>query len=207
MQEGGEVGWDPMSVRYSPGWALRLFVLYVLGVVAVAFVRSLRLGMHLWLFPNRKLARFGQSTENGSLASITAAAFTRKFREILKADVARNFSSPLWRKEAHFLYFWQLYLVKVQSIKKLAILTIMVSVWVFLAHRIEMFSYIGIQKITSIGLMSGGIVQSLTSLELGIVSAMLLYAQYALLEGALRRRKLAWDFVVKSAEQRTEYAG
>jgi hypothetical protein len=204
MQDNGPVAWDPISVRYIPPWALRLFVLYVLVVFAVAFVRSLRLSTHLWLFPNRKLARLKQATEQESPSAITIAALAGNFREILKADLGRHLLSSLRQAEGDFLYLWQLYLLKAQSIKKLAVLTILVSFWVFVMRAAEMFSQIGIQKVASIGLVSGVMVENLTSLELGTVVAMLLYAQYAVLEGVLRRRKIAWDFVVKAAELTTQ---
>jgi len=68
----------------------------------------------------------------------------------------------------------------------------------------EMFRQIGIQKVAGIGLLAGSLVENLTFLELGTVIAMILYAEYSVLEGALQRRKIAWDFVIKAAELRSD---
>jgi hypothetical protein len=46
--------------------------------------------------------------------------------------------------------------------------------------------------------------ENLTSLELGTAVVMILYAEYAVLEGALRKRKAAWDFVFTTAEQKIQ---
>src|SRR6185312_10208966 len=125
MQDDGVVGWDPISIRYTPGWALRLFVFYVLIVFAVAFVRSLRLSTQLWLFPNKKLARLKQGVANASPAAITSAAFAGNFRKVVQADLEQRvlFLFSLRQAEANFLYLWRLYLLKAKSIKKLAAFT------------------------------------------------------------------------------------
>ena len=201
MQASGEVGWDPISVDVQLPWVIRLFVLYTVVVLAVAFFRSLRLAWHLWLFPSRKLSFWKESEERGTVKSLARAALTRKFREILKDDAERSLLSLLRQAEADFLYVWQLYLATAKSIKKLAAFTIVVSIWVFLTRTVAMFGVFGMQKVTSVGLMSGSMMENLTFLELGTAVVMILYAEYAVLEGALRKRKAAWDFVFKTAAQ------
>lgn len=201
MQAGGEVGWDPISVEDPVPWAIRFFVLYTVVVLAVAFVRWLKVAWHLWLFPNRKLLSWKESAEKAPIRSRALAALSRRFREILKGDAVRNPLLQLQQVEADFLYAWQLFLLKAKSIKKLAVLTIIVSLWVFLLRSVEMFNVFSIQKTSSIAMVSGYMVENLTSLELGTVVVMILYAEYAVLEAALRKRKAAWDFVFRTVEQ------
>jgi hypothetical protein len=40
MQEAPQVGWDPIAINYRPPWASRLFLLYLLLVVAISLVKS-----------------------------------------------------------------------------------------------------------------------------------------------------------------------
>jgi hypothetical protein len=173
-------------------------------VLTVAFVRWLRLAWHLWLFPNRKLLSWKEHAEKKPVGTLARAALTRRFCEILKDDAERNLLSPLRLAEADFLYVWRLYLLKAKSIKKLAVFTIVVSIWVFLMRSVEMFSFFGTQKITSFGAISGSMTENLTSLKLGTAVVMILYAEYAVLEGALRKRKATWDFVFTTAEQKIQ---
>ena len=207
MQDTGEVGWDPISVNYHPPWALRLFMLYIVVVFVIALTKSLRVASHLWVFPNRELGRWKSSAEAQRPSSIGPAAFARNFREIIKANAGGNLLSPLKLGEAEFLYLWRLCLLRAKSIKKLAWLTVGASVWVSLMLGIQMFGYIGAQKVSSLTIWSGSIMENLTALQIGTVAVIALYAQYFVLEGALRRRKTAWDFVLKTAEQSADQPG
>src|SRR5205823_1023851 len=156
MQEGSEVGWDPISIHYSTPWPLRAFVIYVVIVFVVSLVKSLRLSLDLWLFPNRKLVLWKNSSGKQLPRFIAAAALTRNFREILKSDFREtNLWSHLRQGETEFLYRWQLCLFRAESVKKLAALTIIVSVWVSLTLAIQTLSYIGMQKIATLGMIGG----------------------------------------------------
>jgi hypothetical protein len=205
MQEG-EVGWDPISISYHPPVALRLFVFYVLIVLLVSLVKSLRLSSHLWLFPNRKRTLWKNSNEKQLPGSMAPAALARNFREILKTDLRQaNLLSRLRQAEAEFLYVWQLYVVRAESIKKLCVLTILVAVWVSLILGIQTLTSIGYQKVASLALVSGSIIENLTSLEIGVFAAVVLYAQYFVLERALGRRKATWDYVLSTVAQAAEH--
>jgi hypothetical protein len=198
--QGGEVGWDPISIEYRLPWSIRFFVIYCALVLIIALATTLRLAPHLWLFPNRELTRCRRSSGQVSPGPILTAGFASNFREILKLEVGRILS-PLRRTEAEFIYLWQIYLLRAKSIIRLAALTFMVSVCVFLMRSIENFSYFGTQKISSFTMISGSIVENLTVLELGTVVLIILYGQYSILESALRRRQAAWDFVLKTSER------
>jgi hypothetical protein len=48
MQEGAQVGWDPISINYQPPWASKLLILYLLMVVTISVVKSASVLRILW---------------------------------------------------------------------------------------------------------------------------------------------------------------
>ena len=48
MQEGPQIGWDPISINYHLPWASRLLVLYLLVVVTVSLAKSAGVLRTLW---------------------------------------------------------------------------------------------------------------------------------------------------------------
>jgi hypothetical protein len=199
--QNGEVGWDPISIGYQPPWAIRLLVIYCAIVLIIAVVKALKLASLLWFFPDRKLAVWKSASEQAAPSLVARAGFSRNFRTILTSEIRHNLLSPLVQAEADFLYLWQLYMGRVKSIKRLAALTLLISVWVFLMRSIDNFSFFGAQKISSFNLISGTMVENLTCLEAGTLVFIVLYTQYALLEAALRRRKAAWGYIAATAKR------
>ena len=49
MQEGSQIGWDPISINYHLPWGSRLFILYLLVVVTVSLVKSSSVLRTFWL--------------------------------------------------------------------------------------------------------------------------------------------------------------
>ena len=53
MQEG-QVGWDPSTIHGPVPWYVRLCLIYLLVIVVIAIIHSVRLSWRLWSLPNRK---------------------------------------------------------------------------------------------------------------------------------------------------------
>jgi hypothetical protein len=49
MQEGSQIGWDPIAINYHLPWGSRLLILYFLVVVTVSLVKSSSVLRTLWL--------------------------------------------------------------------------------------------------------------------------------------------------------------
>ena len=49
MQEGSQIGWDPISINYHLPLASRVLILYLLVIVTLSLVKSARLLRILWL--------------------------------------------------------------------------------------------------------------------------------------------------------------
>ncbi len=62
MQESSQITWDPASINHHVPWESRLFVLYLLVVVAISFVRILHVLRQLWSFTHGSvLMRSGEN--------------------------------------------------------------------------------------------------------------------------------------------------
>jgi hypothetical protein len=55
MQEGVQVGWDPVSLNYHLPWGSRLLILYLLAVVTVSAVKSSSILQFLWFSKRNSL--------------------------------------------------------------------------------------------------------------------------------------------------------
>ena len=64
MQEAPQVGWDPISINYHLPWAAKIFVLYLLVVVAISLVKYAGLLRQFWSFTHGSLQ--GSRSENES---------------------------------------------------------------------------------------------------------------------------------------------
>ena len=93
MQEGSQVGWDPISINYHLPWASRLLILYLLVVVTVSLVKSSSVLRTLWLSrrgslrpssPEREFVQAWESCSN-KVQSIKRWAFATLFWTVLVA--------------------------------------------------------------------------------------------------------------------------
>lgn len=93
MQEGAQIGWDPISINYHLPWGSRLFILYLAGVVTVSVVKSSSVLRTLWfskrgsLRPSSPEDEFVQAWESCSnkVHSIKRWIFVTLFWTVLVA--------------------------------------------------------------------------------------------------------------------------
>ncbi len=150
MQETPQIGWDPISINHHLPWASKLFVLYLLVVVAISLFKSARLLPQLWSFTR------GSPRVSGS--------------------------------ENESQYAWETSSNKIQSIKRLVFVTLLLTVLVSALLLRATLMRIVEQKAFGPAALGGGIVEVLTMFALGILVCTVLYAACALYEGMLRGR-------------------
>lgn len=93
MQEGTQIGWDPISINYHLPWGSRLFILYLMLVVTVSVVKSSSVLRTLWfskrgsLRPSSPEGNFVQAWESCSnkVQSIKRWIFVTLFWTVLVA--------------------------------------------------------------------------------------------------------------------------
>ena len=153
MQETPQVGWDPIAINYHPPLAAKIFVLYLLLVMTIWLIKSVRVLRLLW-------------------------AFTRP-------------SSQVPRNEHDFLHACEACSNRIQSMKRLGLVTLLLSVLVtVLLFRAALMRSVE-QKIFGVAAM-GATVEALTVFALGIFVCAVIYAACGLYEGILLRRREAW---------------
>jgi hypothetical protein len=67
MQEGSQIGWDPLSIDYHLPWESRLFVLYLIAVLAISIVRLGSLVRQFWSLRHALAPKSGSVTEGSEL--------------------------------------------------------------------------------------------------------------------------------------------
>jgi hypothetical protein len=164
MQEAPQIGWDPISINYQPPWASKLFVLYLLVVVAISLVKYAGLLRQFW------------SLTSGSLQES--------------------------RSENESRYTWEACSNRIQSIKRLVFVTLLLTVLVSAFLLRATLMRIVEQKAFGPAALGGGIVEVLTVFALGILVCAVLYTACALYEGMLLRGRTTRNRLLSDAEDR-----
>ena len=81
-----------------------------------------------------------------------------------------------------FLYRWEMCSTRVASLKRLALLTLLLTVFVFVSLMANLLAKVGEAKIVGAGFLAGSIAESLAPFALGILVCAVLYTlRYVLL--------------------------
>lgn len=182
MQEDA-VEWDPQSMSHDPGWAIRIYMLYLLFTLLYVTVKSVTLIYALWLRPIRRIeaadqiakaALRGRILENASIVSV-AAHF-----EHLAANVDAEIRS-LMRSSA------------------LSFISAMTALTIGLLNTFHGVSY---TKAISFGAISGGVAESLTSAAFGLVVGLGSFFMASLFENRLARNRAKWNLFYATSPDR-----
>jgi hypothetical protein len=195
MQEA-QVGWDPISVNHQLPLEAKLFVLYLVLVIAISFVKSVSLLRQLWpLSMKRQAAGEKTDTKTGQTDLLAGLALANK----LPHD--HSDSPPIILQEAasKFVYRGELCAAKVSSIQRLVPLTLLVSTLLLVEGSAKILKDITIEKRVWIGLVSGTAAELLVQTTLGLLVCVALYAVSSFYEGVLTRRKAAWGYFAARA--------
>jgi hypothetical protein len=182
--------WDPIYEARLP-LGSRLFLLYLLVVAAMSLVRSVRLAGQVWCFTRGSVSKSEIGYEQPDLlaASALCNALPQRFAE---GGSGENVGSQMMRKlENEFVAVWEACSAKVQTMKRLVVLTFLLSVLVAACQLRPVLTGFA-QKSFGPAALSGGMVEVLTVFEPGILVCAMLYATCGLFDGVLLRRKASW---------------
>lgn len=212
--QAAQVGWSVNEARLP--WEIRLYFLYLLVVAGVSIARALSLARQFWRFTARRRASpMASDTEAVRADRLATLALSRPFW-LDASDPASIFPSilpdqpedraaflrVLQRAENKFSYISEICAAKVGSLKKLAVLTLLVSAFVLVYGATRILTEITTLKGAPIGLLSGSIAEVLVPLA-GIFISAVLYAVYVAYEGALNRRRARWRYFSATAAVHT----
>ena len=195
------VQWDPMYEHHLGG-ATKLFLLYLLIVVAISLAKSI--GLARQLLRLRRILPKETLNEHGKAELLAASAIGMRFstdRSNLGSDVsASEYSRILLQANNKFLYTWELCAAKAASIRKLTLLTLLLSVLILTFSAITILMEIMHLKSRSIGVFTGTVADELVPFALGILICAVLYALFSLFEGILMRRRARWNYFCAKAK-------
>lgn len=197
MQEEAQVGWDPISVNHHLPWGWKFLILYLLVVLGMWMVKSGKLMWQFWSLSTRKWAPLQKVNIAGEDVDLLAASG-------LVNRLPNNASvSPTCIRQAdcRFLHRWEICAIRVASLKRLALLTFLLTAFVFVTLMANLLAQVGTEKIVGTGFLAGSIAESLVPLALGILVCAVLYATHGFFEGVLQRRRASWNYVLESAKK------
>jgi hypothetical protein len=195
MQES-QVGWDPMYEPSGLPWGAELFLLYLLLVLAVSFVRSVSLLWQLRPLPVKPRSA-GAKTDSETRQTDLLARLALANR--LPRDHSGSSPTILQEATSEFAHRCELCAAKVSSIKKLVPLTLLVSILLLVESSATMLGDIATEKRVWIGFVAGRTSELLVQMALGVLVCVILYAISSSFEGALARRKISWNYFVAKA--------
>ncbi len=214
MQETPIV-WDPVYEVRLP-WESKVFLLYLFTVLAISVGRSLNLARKLGWFSVSRRTSLGKANSGIQGPDLLAAsALANRLVDDLpgrllsesghqpKKDNATALLRLMEQAEFKFLYSWEMCSTKVESIKRLAVLTSLLSVLLLVCRATTILAYITAQKVVGNAFVAGSMAEVFVLLALGIFVCALLYAIYTFYEGTLRRRRASWKYFCA----RSRYAG
>lgn len=203
MQDTSLPQWDPAAIYIYHPWEDRIFILYLVIALAVSLVKWVSLGRQLWSFSISRLLSLQQhstSSERAELLARSGLANKLPNKAVAKAW-AEDRPTLLQQAESRFLFLWEMCSVKVVSLKRLVILTLLLSILVFVSLTIQFLTDLTVSKATGIAVITGSIAESLTPFSLGILVCAALYAVYGFYRGVLTRRIASWNYFCSSASQ------
>jgi len=188
-------------------WEFKLFVVYLLSAVGVSAVRSVSLARQLWWSSKeRRILPTGLGSNDPGADVLTTSALTNRLsnhpafpvssQSGVLPDNSHNLSSSRVLEEANrrFLYAWEMCAARIASMKRLALLTLLLSVLVFSHSAVKLLAETSSRKMAGIAFVAGNMAEGLAMFALGILVCIVIYAVCVAYEGALMRRRAAWNY-------------
>jgi hypothetical protein len=206
---GGEmqdeiVGWDPIAINYTAPWETRLLLLYLLVALVFTAVRTISLARQLGWFA---VGRWEPQSilSHGPQDMLASAALRDQFPPLLTnktfaAIVAggKTLNGPaslIQSTDVRFQYLWETCFTSVRSLRKLAVGTFLLSVFVLIIGLANGLRKTSVQKLSWVGTVFPGVVSaSFVAFAIGILVCVMHYAAYSFCETALMRRRAAWKY-------------
>lgn len=195
--QGGEIGWDPISLYKVMGLDAKVFGLYLLLVLGFSLSRSVQLGRKLWLFfGDRRGSSHQRNLGAADLLATRALANKLACANDLSEESREIFLEIVDGARSRFDYLWDQSAAKVAVMKNLSILTLILS---GLMLSYDVMKIIAISPIPVCGDCSGGPAELLLPFVFGLAVSAVLYAFSSLFAGTLARRRAEWNLFVANA--------
>lgn len=187
MQE--QIGWPPEADRLF--WESRILFLYLLFLFAVFLGKSIDLARQLgWFSFTRRVAPLKPGDEDAVADHLAASALTNRSWS--------NHPQPgltlrhLQLAEIKFLYRWETCSAVARSLKKLAVLTVLLSALAVLESTKTALTEVSQSR--HVSFPTARMAQSFGVASLGWLAAVVLFAEYSFCDGLLARRKSWWNY-------------
>jgi hypothetical protein len=112
----------------------------------------------------------------------------------MKDEANRAYSTEIIETaQARFLFMWEMCSGKVTALKRMSILTFLVTILAITWQISASLTELSCAKVTGIGAIAGGLAESFVQLTLGLFACTMIYATYSFYEGMLARRRISWN--------------
>ncbi len=195
--QGGEIGWDPISLYKVMGLDAKVFGLYLLLVLGFSLSRSVQLGRKLWLFFRDRRGSSHQR-DLGAADPLATRALANKFAGAndLPEESRETSVEIVEGARSRFDYLWERSAAKVAVMKDLSILTLVLS---GLVLSYDVMKIIAIWPIPVCGDCSGGPAELLIPFAFGLAVSAVLYSCSSLFASTLARLRAEWNLFAANA--------
>ena len=100
-----------------------------------------------------------------------------------------------------FLCVWETCMARVASMRRLALLTLLLSALAAVIQAVHLLSRIQETHTAGLGAVAGGVAEVLVQLELGLFVGAALYAVSSFYEGVLTHRRVSWSYSSNKARR------
>lgn len=187
----------------AQGWLVRLFILYLLSVVCISLIRSIRLAWRLHSFPGRKpvsLQEISDGVVSGEMLAQSALSNKVLWKSVLEAG-RRELSGTLQLADSRFTYLWDLCCIDVKSIRRSIHLILLLSSTLVLWTLFPTWEAGHQGRTTGTWALFHAIDLTFAWLGLALFVCSFLYALYSRFEGTMMRRKASWSYLRARLEQ------
>ncbi len=205
MQEP-QVRWDPAYIDRVIPWQTA-FTLYLFIVCIIWLIRTLALFRQLYFFSRAKCAALCEARNEDTVADLLAASALAGKIPVESPSGRRGDACPIAAVEkagARFLNLWEVSSDRSSSLKRLVILTLLLTMLTFAWGGVVVFREITYSHSVGIAVVSWGLSEMFVPLALGSFISTIIYATYAFYERVLARRRISWSYfcaAIKSTSQ------
>ncbi len=204
--------WDPISIDRVLPWSARLYILVLLFVLVLSFVRALRLAWYLGCLRNRKkMSSEGLAEPNLQPSDLANAAlenrlernfFSERFESPADARTNKKTFDVLHSANLRFGYVWQLCLNDVNAMKRSINLTLLASAFLALDRFADFFHGTAISKQVAIAATAASLAEICFPLAVGVGLCVVIYLVSMWFEGMLALRETRWNYFCARMKER-----
>jgi hypothetical protein len=185
------MGLNLTEINYSPTMPERLFVLFLFIAICIILVRVIKLAWRLWSFRSKR----DFIADGTSSADEIAKAVLRGMFKIDSPIIQDKSISIVDSVETIFMYLWEISHTKVQSMKTMAWLTIILSLGVAALGSINICTGFTTEETAGIAAGAASAREVFRLLASGLFVSAFFYALSLLFEGTLACRRIDWSYL------------